>query len=237
MRNIIQYIVAKRIGLYCFLLFIFSTLLSCSVKNDKPGKLENSKLIVDDKKKEIEQRKGDYNVLCQMGVNPWGKLELFLSSMKGEYYDKLKAVLLENGYCIEDFWNIKNAMGMRTVLKEDVYRDTCLVEWNECNIAWLYIGFREAGEFTGTFLDFKQSMKTKEGFLIYYNKSLELGIVDNWEAFLRMMIEPNEEKCIEWYWDDFLEELREYDEQIQNYYEEVQEYDREYYEEMQYSHH
>ena len=47
-----------------------------------------------------------------------------------------------------------------------------------------------------------------------------MGIVDNWEAFLRMMIEPNEEKCIEEYWDGFLEELEDY----QDYGEQMQEY-------------
>ncbi len=184
---------------------------------------EEQKEKIERLREKIERLREEYRTLCIMGINSWGDFETYQSFINGSTFSsKFMDVLSENGYLPNDYLAVKSAMRKKqdTIRNRFAINDTCLVQWNLDNIAWLYIGLRDAGVNTGTFLDFKKSIQTNKGFLKYYNKSLELGIVDNWEAFLRMMIEPNEEKCIEEYWDGFLEELEDY----QDYGEQMQEY-------------
>ncbi len=187
---------------------------------------EEQKKHKEEQKKHIEWLRENYNALCQMGINPWGDFETFQGFINGgNLYSKIEGVCLKNGYTLDDYWAFEHVIfRQRYTPNERSCNDTCLVRWNLNNIAWLYMGLRDAGVNTGTFLDFKQNLKSKDGFVKYYNKSMELGIVDDWGTFLRMMIEPNEEECIKEYWDEFMEVLYNDDERMQTLYEDMQEY-------------
>lgn len=203
------------------------------INSDDYGKILNYvRKFKEEQKEKIERLREEYRTLCIMGINPWGDFERFLESLEENYDCKLYGVLSENGCCMSEFLIIKGDIPV----KQEEFRankDTCLVQWNSFNIAWLYMSLRDAGVNTGAFLDFKQSIKDKDGFIKYYNKSIELGIVDDWGTFLRMMIEPNEEECK----DKFMEESQYYDEQRQEYYEDMHEYSEDMYEDIQYNHH
>jgi len=182
-----------------------------STKSKELNKLldEHKNKLQKEKEFEIERSKNKYNFLCFIGEDRWGSYVGFADFFAYEYNQNLLNNELDRkGYDVDTEWDIRMAMESNDVVENlSVYSpDSIMSEKLYPNTMWLYINMRKAKINTGTYLDFKRSLSSEEGFVWYFNKSIEMGLVDSWYQFVMLMFEPDEDICKELWMDKWKED-------------------------------
>lgn len=142
-------------------------------------------------KAEIEKRKwhkDEYEALCLIEKNKWDSFEDYLSYVQDTSNEKV----LQSELWAEGWHGLLDLSLAYSFLNKRGICNFSTVVWDENNIEKLYLLMKKEGIDTGTLKDFKESLKIKDGFVWYYDKAIEYGIVDNWETFVMLLLESEE---------------------------------------------
>ncbi len=184
---------AKVIGFSAWLLvmaFITSFIVFSFNKIQKDKEVKRKEQEV---KTEIEKRnrhKEEYDALRLIGKDKWVTFEDYLSYIKDSHNrGVLQTELLEEGW--DNLFYLQSAYSL---LDEVSIFDYTTIVWNEFHIKELYLMMMKKGVDIGTLKDFKDGLRKKEDFMWYYDKAAECGLVDDFETFLMLLFEPEEEE-------------------------------------------
>ena len=144
----------------------------------------------DIKTKEIRVKlhKDEYEALCLIEKNKWDSFEDYLSYVQDTSNEKV----LQSELWAEGWHGLLDLSLAYSFLNKRGICNFSTVVWDENNIEKLYLLMKKEGIDTGTLKDFKESLKIKDGFVWYYDKAIEYGIVDNWETFVMLLLESEE---------------------------------------------
>lgn len=166
-----------------FIVFSFNRIQ----KNEEANRKEQ------EAKAEIEKRKRhkeEYEALRLIGKDKWATFEDYLIYIKDSHNRRvLQAGLLEEGW--DELSYLQSAYSL---LDEFSICNYTTVVWNEIHIKELYLMMRKEGVDIGTLKEFKDGLRKKENFMWYYDKAAECGLVDDFETFLMLLFEPEEEE-------------------------------------------
>ena len=181
------------IGFAIVLLFT----ISCG-SEQRPKNLDKSQYVESTDQDQEKEFKYEYQILSFIGEDRWGSFQKYYDFAKNkENHNQLFIELEHKGYDKLTLMEIFSGL-----LLADSRPDTIsLVHSNGLSgislssyfMGWLYVKMREADVNTGTYKDYKKDLENADGFMWYYNKSLELGLVRNWFQFLSMMFIPEGE--------------------------------------------
>ena len=145
-----------------------------------------------------EERLNEYNALCLIGKCRWYSLDDYFWYV---YDDDNKRLL--NKELMDDGWRGLHSLSRayKHINIHDRVKRTKqrLFLWSESFINYIYLNFNREDIIVGSLNDFKEELKSKDGFVWCYEMSLSMGLVDDWEMFIKNILEPDYDYCKEFF--------------------------------------
>lgn len=175
-------------------------LIGCNNGSKNKDECENKdkELEIKRQQREVEWHQLEYDALCFVGKKRWENVEAYMFYISNEENKKdLNEELEQDGWLGVQglsfaYERINDSLYVRLYEKS---LNTPQVLWDDINLEYLYMKLRVSNVYVGTLKDFKQELKSENGFVKYYKKALKLGLFGNWEQFVMFMFEPNCDYC------------------------------------------
>ena len=146
--------------------------------------------------------KNEYLALCLLNDDRWGSFEKYYEYInKYSNYNQLIKEFHDNGYSFSDLrgliWLFDNEYEFN---EKDIH-----VNLNVNYTMWLCAYLHIFNEYNGDYVDFKQMLYDKDGFIWCYEKCLEYKIVSCWKDFIMLIFEPDCDYCKDMYMNEYEE--------------------------------
>ena len=141
-----------------------------------------------------------YSALQMINEDWWGSFEQYYRFIQvEENYKQLNAELRRNGYTLNDLFLVNVNRNFFSNNQTDIDYN----KYDDTYQKWLYFQLRKAFIPMESFLEFREKLFTRDGFIYYYDRCVEQNLVDNWSDFMTNLFEPNCEYCKEKYWEEW----------------------------------